>query len=151
MQWLLRGSQQLMLSTTRAAPFAGAVMVNDPHSAAAMLRTVSFDPEQMKTLRQIHTDLTESHNSRTRSDTLVVAEIMSLLATSRLYLFEQTRDFGLTFDVPENEDQDLAEDAVVLEAEPEPPPPEPKPSPVVLAQADALKKAAESGSPFCEE
>ena len=152
MQWLLRdGSQQLMLSTDRAAPFAGAIMVNDPNAAASMLRNVSYDPEYMKTLRQIHADLTDSYNSRSRSDTLIIAEVMSLLASSRLYLFQQMQRINVTYEIPEEQDQDLADDAIPLEAEPEPPPPEPAPSPVVLAQADALKKAAETGSPFCEE
>ena len=152
MQWLLRdGSQQLMLSTDRAAPFAGAIMVNDPNAAASMLRNVSYDPEYMKTLRQIHADLTDSYNSRSRSDTLIIAEVMSLLASSRLYLFQEMQRINVTYEIPEEQDQDLADDAIPLEAEPEPPPPEPAPSPVVLAQADALKKAAETGSPFCEE
>jgi len=153
MQWLLRdGPRQFVLSTQRGAPFEGAVLVDDSTAAASILRTLAYDEDNLRALRKIHTDLISSHNARSRADTLILAELMGQVAARRLYLFEQNHTVSLTYDLPpEDEEQELLEDAEQLRAEPEPPPPEPAPSPLVLAQAAALKDAAQSGAPFCEE
>jgi hypothetical protein len=154
MRWILRdGPSQLVLSTERGAPFEGAVLVDDPTAAASSLRELSYDPDNMKVLRQIHVELVASHNARSRADTLLLAELMGQVAARRLFLFEQARSFNFTYEVPEaGEDDDLWEEAEALTThEPAPPAPEPAPSPAVLAQAAALKHAAGAGAPFCEE
>lgn len=153
MRWILRdGPRQLVLSTDRGAPFEGAQLLEDSTAAASALRDVSYSPENLKTLRQIHTELLGSHNARSRADTLVLAELMGQVAARRLYLFEQGRTVNFTYDLPDAED-DLAEEAedLITETPPPPPAPEPAPSPVVLAQAEALRQAAQTGAPFCEE
>ncbi|MCA9707449.1 MAG: hypothetical protein KDK70_16475 [Myxococcales bacterium] len=153
MRWILRdGPRQLVLSTERGAPFEGAVLFEDSTGAASALRNLSYDLENMKTLRQIHMELVDSPNTRSRADTLVLAELMGQVAARRLYLFEQGRTLNFTYDLPEPE-QELAADAEDLVTEPPPPASEPlpPPSPVVLAQAEALRQAAHSGAPFCEE
>lgn len=154
MRWILRdGPTQLVLSTERGAPFEGAVLVDDSTAAASSLRELSYDPDNMKVLRQIHVELVGSHNARSRADTLLLAELMGQVAARRLFLFEQARSFGFTYEVPKaGEDDDLWEEAEALStSEPPPSAPEPAPSPAVLAQAAALKQAASSGAPFCEE
>lgn len=153
MQWILRdGPRQLVLSTERGAPFQGALLLEDSTAAASALRNLSYDMGNMKTLRQIHTELVDSHNARSRADTLVLAELMGQVAARRLYLFEQGRTVSFTYNLPEPE-QELAEEAEDLVVEPAaaPPEPEPTPTPVVLAQAQALRNAAQTGAPFCEE
>ncbi|MCH9679876.1 MAG: hypothetical protein K0V04_00455 [Deltaproteobacteria bacterium] len=153
MRWLLRdGPQQLVLSTERGAPFEGAVMVEDSTAAASALRHLAYNAENMKTIRQIHADMTDSHNSRSRADTLVLAEIMSLVATRRMYMFEQSRTVVLNYQVPEAaDDEGWDDEGEVVYAAPPPPPPEPVATPAMIAQAAALRQAAESGAPFCEE
>jgi hypothetical protein len=154
MRWILRdGPRQLVLSTDRGAPFEGAVLVDDPTSAAAALRELSHEPENMKILRQVHSDLVASHNERSRADSLLLAELMGQIAARRLHLFERGFSHDLSYDLPEAaEDDDLWEEAEpLLTSEPPAPAPEPAPSPAVLAQAAALKQAAQSGAPFCEE
>jgi hypothetical protein len=155
MRWLLRdGPRQLVLSTDRGAPFEGAVLVDDATSAASALRELSYEPENMKILRQVHSDLVASHNERSRADSLLLAELMGQIAARRLYLFERGFSHDLSYDVvpAATEDDDLWEEAEpLLTHEPPPPEPEPAPSPAVLAQAAALKHAAQSGAPFCEE
>ncbi len=155
MRWILRdGPRNLVLSTDRGAPFEGALLVDDPTSIASMLRELSYEPENMKVLRQVHEELVASHNARSRADTLLLAELMSQVAARRLYLFEQGRSYELTYDAKKPaEDDGLWEEAEPLldGDEPEPAAPEPPPSPAVLAQAAALKQAAQSGAPFCEE
>lgn len=154
MRWILRdGPAQIVLSTERGAPFEGAVLMDDASAAASTLRELSYDPDNMKVLRQIHVELVASHNARSRADTLLLAELMAQVAARRLFLFEQGRTYGFTYEAPEPaEDDSLWEDAEALVThEPPPPAPEPAPSPAVLAQAAALKHAAESGAPFCEE
>ncbi len=154
MRWILRdGPAQLVLSTERGAPFEGAVLVDDATSAASTLRELSYDPDNMKVLRQIHVELVASHNARSRADTLLLAELMAQVAARRLFLFEQGRSYNFTYEVPEPaEDDTLWEEAEALVTdEPPPPAPEPAPSPAVLAQAAALKQAAQAGAPFCEE
>jgi hypothetical protein len=154
MRWILRdGPARLVLSTERGAPFEGAVLVDDPTAAASALRELSHDPDNMKVLRQIHTELVASHNARSRADTLLLAELMGQVAARRLYLFEQGRTYDFTYEVPEaTEDDDLWEEAEpLLTNEPPPSTPEPVASPAVRAQAAALKQAAQSGAPFCEE
>lgn len=155
MRWILRdGPTTLVLSTDRGAPFEGAMLVDDPTSAAATLRELSYDPENMKVLRQVHEELVASHNARSRADTLLLAELMGQIAARRLHLFERGRSYDLSYDVVPKaaEDDDLWEDAEpLLTNEPPPPTPEPAPTPAVLAQAAALKDAAKSGAPFCEE
>lgn len=153
MRWILRdGPRQLVLSSERGAPFEGALLIEDSTAAASVLRNLSYDSDNMKTLRQIHTELVDSHNARSRADTLVLAELMGQVAARRLFLFEQGRTLNFTYDLPEPE-QELTEDAEALVAEPAPPAPEPEPAPsaAVLAQAEALKHAAQTGAPFCEE
>lgn len=153
MRWLLRdGPRQLVLSTERGAPFEGAVLVDDSTAAASTLRNLAYEPDNMRTLRQVHMELVDSPNERSRADTLMLAELMGQVAARRLFLFEQGRTLGFTYDVPEAEEDELWEDAEPLElSEPPPPAPEPAPSPAVLAQAAVLKQAAQSGAPFCEE
>lgn len=155
MRWILRnGPVKLVLSTDRGAPFEGAVMVDDATSAASALRELSYDPDNMKVLRQVHLELVASHNARSRADTLLLAELMGQVAGRRLFLFEPGHSYSLTYDVvPEPaEDDGLWEEAEpLLTSEPAAPAPEPAPSPAVLAQAAALKHAAQSGAPFCEE
>lgn len=153
MRWILRdGPRQLVLSTERGAPFEGAVLVEDSTAAASTLRDLSYDPGNMKSLRQIHVELVDSHNARSRADTLVLAELMGQVAARRLYLFEQGRTLNFTYNLPEPEEE-LAEEAEALVTTPPPPAPEPEPapSPAVIAQAEALRQAASSGAPFCEE
>jgi len=153
MRWLLRdGPRQLVLSTEQGAPFAGALLMEDSTAAASTLRNLSYDPSNMKTLRQIHVEMVDSHNARSRADTLVLAELMGQLAARRLYMFEQGRTLNFTYDLPEPEEE-IWEESEPLDATPAPPPaaPEPAPSPVVLAQAEALREAAQTGAPFCEE
>ncbi|MCA9653507.1 MAG: hypothetical protein H6712_29010 [Myxococcales bacterium] len=147
------GSRQLTVSTERAAPFAGAVMVDDTGAAASMLRNLSFDPTNMTTLRRIYAELIDGHTARSRADTLVIAELMALLTASRLFLFDRSRSVVLTFEPVPPASEGEWEDSESLAAEPEAPPAaaEPAPSRAVLAQAAALKQAAHSGSPFCEE
>lgn len=141
-----------MLSTQRGAPFEGALLVDDSTFGASVLRALAHDPGNLKTLRQIHTELVDSHNARSRADTLVLAELMGQLAAGRLFLFEQSRVANFTYDLPEPDDeQELWDEAEDLVAEAPPPEPEPAPSPLVLAQAAALKNAATTGAPFCEE
>ncbi len=155
MRWILRdGPAKLVLSTERGAPFEGAELVDDPTSAAATLRELSYDPENMKVLRQVHSELVASHNARSRADSLLLAELMGQVAARRLYLFEPGRSYNLAYDVVPDpaEDDDVWEEAEpLLTSEPPPVTPEPAPSPAVLAQAAALKQAAHSGAPFCEE
>lgn len=157
MRWILRdGPRNLVLSTDRGAPFEGAVLIDDPTTVASALRELSYDPENMKILRQVHEELVASHNARSRADALLLAELMSQVAARRLHLFERGRSYDLTYDVRASEpaeDDDLWEEAEPLLTDDEPPlaAPEPPPSPVVLAQAAALKQAAQSGAPFCEE
>ncbi|MEX1368717.1 MAG: hypothetical protein AB1Z98_36655 [Nannocystaceae bacterium] len=154
MQWILRdGSRQLTISTGRGAPFAGAVRVDDPGAAASLLRNLAFDPANLKTLRRIYAELVDGHTARSRVDTLIIAEIMGLLTSSRLYLFDRERPMGgLDFDPVEPEDAEPWDDAEVLAAEPAPEPqPAPAPSVAVIAQAAALREAATTGAPFCEE
>jgi len=154
MRWILRdGPVQLVLSTERGAPFEGAVLVDDATSAASTLRELSYDPENMKVLRQIHAELVASHNARSRADTLLLAELMGQVAARRLFLFEPGRSYELVYDVSKAaEDDDMWEEAEpLLTSEPAPSEPEPPPSPAVLAQAAALRQAAQSGAPFCEE
>jgi hypothetical protein len=155
MRWILRGGPaQLVLSTERGAPFEGAELVDDPTSAASTLRELSYDPENMKVLRQVHAELVASHNARSRADTLLLAELMGQIAARRLFLFERGRAYHFTYDVVPDpvEDDDAWEEAEpLLSSEPPPPAPESPPSPAVLAQAAALKLAARSGAPFCEE
>lgn len=152
MRWTLRtGAQQLVLSTDRAAPFAGAVMLSDTNQAAALLRDLSYDAANMKALRQIHDELVGSHNARSRADTLILAEVMGRVAAGRLYVFEPGHRIVANYDPIEEPDEDW-EDAEALA--PTPPPaeaPEPAPSPAVLAQVAALQHAAQSGAPFCDE
>jgi hypothetical protein len=157
MRWILRdGPVQLVLSTERGAPFEGALLVDDATSAASTLRELSYDPENMKILRHVHAELVAAHNARSRADTLLLAELMGQVAARRLFLFEPGRSYDLTYDVRSAPAED---DGVWEDAEPlltnEPPPPEPEPeappSPAVLAQAAALRQAARSGAPFCEE
>ena len=153
MQWVLRdGSRQLTLSTERAAPFAGAMLVDDTGAAASTLRNLAFDPSNMKTMRRIYAELVDGNSARSRADTLVIAELMGLLTASRLFLFDRGRSIALTFEpVPEADEEWEDSEALAAEPEPPPPPPEPAPSPAILAQADALRQAASTGSPFCEE
>jgi hypothetical protein len=155
MRWILRnGPAQLVLSTERGAPFEGAVLVDDSTAAASSLRELSYDPDNMKVLRQIHVELIGSHNARSRADTLLLAELMGQVAARRLFLFEQARSFDFTYEVPEaGEDDELWEEAEALVTSEEAPAaaPEPAPSAAVLAQAAALKQAAGAGAPFCEE
>jgi hypothetical protein len=155
MRWILRnGPVRLVLSTERGAPFEGAVLVDDATTAASTLRELAYEPENMKVLRQIHMELIASHNARSRAETLVLAELMSQVAARRLYLFEPGRSYDLAYDVAKApaEDDGLWEEAEpLLTSEPPEPVPEPAPSPAVLAQAAALKEAARSGAPFCEE
>lgn len=153
MQWVLRdGSRQLTLSTERAAPHAGALLVDDTGAAASMLRNLAFDPSNLKTMRRIYAEMIDENSARSRADTLVIAELMGLITSSRLHLFDRERSLVLNFD-PVQPEQEQWEDSEALAAEPEPapPPPEPAPSPTILAQADALREAAATGSPFCEE
>lgn len=155
MRWILRdGPMQLVLSTERGAPFEGAVLVDDATSAASTLRELSHDPDNMKVLRQIHSELVAAHNARSRADTLLLAELMGQVASRRLFLFEPGRSYNLTYDVKSApaEDDDVWEEAEpLLTSEPPPPVPEAPPTPAVLAQAAALREAAQSGAPFCEE
>lgn len=152
MRWLLRdGPRQLVLSTSRGAPFEGAQLIEDSTHAASVLRNLAYDAENMKVLRQIHIELVDSHNARSRADTLVLAELMGQVAAHRLNLFEQGRSLSVTIEAPEPMEAEW-EDAEALASPPPPPPePEPPPSPTVLAQAEALRKAAQAGAPFCEE
>ena len=155
MRWILRaGSTQLVLSTDRGAPFEGAVLIDDPTSAAATLRELSHEPEAMKVLRQVHAELVASHNERSRAESLLLAELMGQIAARRLYLFERGYSYDLSYDVvpAAKEDDDIWEEAEpLLTSEEAPPEPEPPPSAAVVAQAAALKHAALSGAPFCEE
>ncbi len=125
-------------------------MVEDATAAASGLRTLAYDPDNIKTLRMIHDELGDSPAGRSRSDTLVLAEVMSLLTSRRLYMFEQGRTMVLTYEMPEAEEQPW-EDAQPMVTRPPPPPPEPVATPAMVAQATALREAAESGAPFCEE
>jgi len=153
MRWLLRdGPRQLVLSTEQGAPFEGALLVEDSTSAASTLRDLSYDPSNMKSLRQIHAELVATPNARSRADTLVLAELMGQLAARRLYLFEQGRTHNFTYDLPEPVDTEWEEtEALVTDPPPPVSAPPPAPSPAVLAQADALRQAAQTGAPFCEE
>lgn len=142
-----------MLSTDRGAPFEGAVLLDDSTAAASALRNLAYDPDNIKTLRQVHLELVDRTNERSRADTLVLAELMGQVAARRLFLFEQgrTHNFTHVLPVPEEDDEpwEDAEDLVANEAPA--PAPEPAPSPAVLAQAAALRQAARAGAPFCEE
>lgn len=153
MQWVLRdGSRELTLSTERAAPFAGAMLVDDTGAAASTLRNLAFDPSNLKTLRRIYAELVDGNTARSRADTLVIAELMGLLTSSRLFLFDRGRSIVLNFEPVTSAEDEGWDDAEALTATPEPvPEPEPAPSPAVLAQAAALRQAASTGAPFCEE
>lgn len=129
------------------------MLVDDSAAAASTLRNLAYEPSNMKELRRVHMELVNSPNERSRADTLVLAELMGQVAARRLFVFEQGRTLNITYDVPppEAEDDLWDEASPLVEREAAPPAPEPAPSPAVLAQAAALRQAASSGAPFCEE
>lgn len=152
MRWMLRdGARQLVLSTDRAAPFAGAILIEDPNAAAYLLRNMSYDPANMKLLRQMYDEFVGSHDARSRADTLILAELMGRVAAARLFAFEHGRQIVASYE-PIEEDPVEWEAAEAIAAEPEPAAPqEPKASPAMIAQAQALQNAAQDGAPFCDE
>ena len=153
MRWFLwEGSRQLVLSTERARSAEGTAVQPERRVAISSLRSLAENPHNMRALRLVHIELVGGQYARTRADAVIVAEVMGLLASRRLYLVEDRASVVPNVEVPQAPEDELWEHARSLVAEqPPPPPPELAPSMAVIAQAAALKQAAASGAAFCEE
>lgn len=118
--------------------------------AEAVLHRAGHDAMQLETLRRVYAELVDRSSAATTSDLVLVAELCEAIQRRRVRVWTTPRLHARTDAAPTSTAEvDLGEltDLRSAPAPAEPPPP----SAAVLHQVEILKRAAEHGTPLCEE